>query len=55
MEGHSIIQPVHVAVQMATVGIPVEVSALYGHCQMMNVVVQSMMPEPTAWTNNIWI
>ena len=28
MEGHSMAQPVHVTVQMATVGLPVKVSAL---------------------------
>ena len=30
MEGHSMDRPVHVTVQMVTVGLPAEVSALLG-------------------------
>ena len=38
MEGHSIQEPVHVTVQMATVGIPVGVSTLQWLQQVMGVV-----------------
>ena len=34
MEGHSLIQPAHVSVQMVTVETPVKVSALHGVQQM---------------------
>ena len=38
MEGHSMLEPVHVAVQMATVDPPVEVSALHEVQQVMQYI-----------------
>ena len=42
MEGHSMKEPVHVTVQMATVELPVEVSALCGVQKLIHIRISLM-------------
>ena len=47
MEGHSIQEPVHVTVWMATVGLPVEVSVLHGAQQLIGNMCPGLFLERT--------